>query len=48
MATKKVKYVEPASYFSKETRKMLKIGEFAEPNTEKKKEPAKKAETKKK
>ena len=47
MATKKVKYVEPVSYFSKETRKMLKIGEFAEPTAEKKKEPAKKTGTKK-
>ena len=47
MAIKKVKYVEPASYFSKETRKMLKIGEFAEPNTEDKKTPEKKAVAKK-
>lgn len=48
MATKKVKYVEPVGYFSKETRKMFKLGEFAETNTEEKKAPAKKAVTKKK
>ena len=27
--TKKVKYVEPVSYFSEETRKMFGLGEFA-------------------
>lgn len=40
MANKKVKYVEPVSYFSKETRKMFGIGEYAkdaEKNTETKK-----------
>lgn len=29
MANKKVKYVEPVEYFSKETRKMFGLGEFA-------------------
>ena len=37
MSTKKVKYVEPVGYFSKETRKKFKIGEFAEPETDNKK-----------
>ena len=39
MANKKVKYVEPVEYFSKETRKMFGLGEFAKD--------AQKAETKK-
>lgn len=50
MATKKVKYVEPVEYFSKETRKMFGLGEFAkEANSEAndKKAPAKKTDTKK-
>ena len=51
MATKKVKYVEPVSYFSKETRKMFGLGEYAkdaEKNTETKKTPVKQTkETKK-
>ena len=34
MANKKVKYVEPVSYFSKETRKMFGLGEYAEKKNE--------------
>lgn len=37
MASKKVKYVEPVGYFSKETRKMFKLGEYAEPKADTKK-----------
>ena len=37
MATKKVKYVEPAEYIPKHIRKELKIGEFAEPKADAKK-----------
>lgn len=51
MDTKKVKYVEPVSYFSKETRKLLGIGEFAKDankNADEKKTTVKKADTKKK
>ena len=52
MANKKVKYVEPVSYFSKETRKMFGLGEYAEKKTDTKKDekkaPIKKADTKKK
>ena len=51
MANKKVKYVEPTSYFSKETRKMFGIGEYAKDataKTDEKKAPVKKADTKKK
>ena len=52
MATKKVKYIEPAGYIPKELRKKYGLGEYAETNadtkTETKKAPAKKAETKKK
>lgn len=50
MAKKKVKYVEPVSYFSEETRKMLGLGEYANdtPKKDEKKAPAKKADTKKK
>ena len=48
METKKVKYAEPTSYFSKETRKKFKIGEFAEPKPDTKKADTKKADTKKK
>ena len=52
MANKKVKYVEPIGYFSKETRKMFGLGEFAkEAQTKReseKKAPVKKADTKKK
>ena len=51
MANKKVKYVEPIGYFSKETRKMFKLGEYAEKKTDEKadtkKASAKKAVTKK-
>ena len=38
MATKKVKYVEPAEYIPKHIRKELKLGEFAEKKTETKKD----------
>ena len=31
---KKVVYIEPVDYFSKETRKKYKLGEFAEENVE--------------
>ena len=52
MANKKVKYVEPISYFSEETRKMFGLGEYAETKpaskTDTKKEPVKKTGTKKK
>ena len=55
MATKKVKYVEPVSYFSEETRRMFGLGEFAkdaetkpDTKTDTKKAPVKKADTKKK
>ena len=52
MATKKVKYVEPAEYIPKHIRKELGIGEFAETKKEAKTEPkkttVKKADTKKK
>lgn len=59
MATKKVKYIEPVGYFSKETRKEFGLGEYAEqpptkddkktpPKKTEKKTPAKKADTKKK
>lgn len=52
MATKKVKYIEPAGYIPKELRKKYGLGEYAETNadtkTETKKTPAKKADTKKK
>jgi hypothetical protein len=48
----KIKYTEPAGYFPESIRKKHKIGEFAETNTDTKKEtkktPAKKADTKKK
>ena len=47
MATKKVKYVEPVSYFSKETRKKFKLGEYAETKADTEKAPAKKTGTKK-
>ena len=51
-ANKKVKYVEPVSYFSEETRRMFGLGEFAEKKTDTKtdtkKAPEKKADTKKK
>ncbi len=35
MATKKVTYVEPEDYFSKETLKKFKLGEYAERHTKK-------------
>ena len=49
MATKKVKYIEPVSYFSEETRRMFGLGEYANdaPKTDEKKAPAKKAPAKK-
>ena len=37
MATKKVKYVEPAEYIPEHIRKELKLGEFAEPKADTKK-----------
>lgn len=37
MATKKVKYVEPAGYIPKELRKKYKLGEYAEPKADTKK-----------
>lgn len=53
MATKRtIRYSEPADYFPESVRKKNKIGEYAETKTdtktEKKKTPAKKADTKKK
>ena len=50
MATKKVKYIEPAEYIPKHLRKEFGLGEYAETNTktDTKKTPAKKADTKKK
>ena len=52
MATKKVKYVEPAGYIPKELRKKYGLGEYAETNadtkTETKKAPAKKGRNKEK
>lgn len=52
MATKKVKYVEPAGYIPKHLRKEFGLGEYAETKTEtkktEKKTPAKKADAKKK
>lgn len=36
MATKKVKYIEPAGYIPKELRKKYGLGEYAETNTDKK------------
>lgn len=44
MADKQTKYVEPESYFSKEMRKVLEIGEYAKKSTDKKK--SKKVKTK--
>ena len=32
---KKIVYAEPEEYFSEETRRKYKLGEFAEPKTEK-------------
>ena len=52
MATKKVKYVEPASYIPEKLRKEFGLGEYAEKKTDTKtdtkKAPVKKADTKKK
>lgn len=50
MATKKVKYVEPAEYIPKEIRKKYGLGEYANdtPKKDEKKAPVKKADTKKK
>ena len=51
MAIKKVKYIEPEGYIPKDLRKKYGLGEFAETNTDTKKDtnktPAKKATVKK-
>lgn len=52
MAIKKVKYIEPEGYIPKDLRKKYGLGEFAETNTDTKKDTkkthVKKADTKKK
>lgn len=42
MTDKKIKYVEPADYFPKSLRKKYKLGEYAEPKKDTKKETDKK------